>query len=397
MYKQRLYIFITLCFIAVCVCVARLAYFQIAEAEDYRRQIEQMRILDPTSLPTVRGTIYDRNGKALAIDRPAFFLHIDYQISRLMDDRFWQANTLLIMDRQEIPDYEKAELRLRDKFRDELAGLMDIFNNFDLLNVGSRKRLEEEIRRINDLIWRFREFIAWSRNFPESPLKQQYRRQGRFVPQSKALEEFRELVPDENERLKMTILVDIAEMHQPWPVAELKTDQQLLDAQLIFSDVDVVEIFPESKRIYPFDSAACQITGWAGPPNEAESALFEHDFYSRYLPGEVAGKRGAERVCEAILRGRRGEVVYDIEGNLISRKPAIFGQDVNLSIDIELQHLIEDYLTDPNGDPIGTGDPIGAVVLDVPTGDILAMASVPVFNLNNVREKYNEIIRDSAK
>ncbi len=62
---------------------------------------------------------------------------------------------------------------------------------------------------------------------------------------------------------------------------------------------------------------AGQLIGWVGPAQENEKELFADDDYSRYLINEIAGKGGVERVCEVILRGRRGEVTYDKDGNLV--------------------------------------------------------------------------------
>jgi penicillin-binding protein 2 len=114
-----------------------------------------------------------------------------------------------------------------------------------------------------------------------------------------------------------------------------------------------------------------------------------------YLEDEVCGKRpGVEYVCEAILRGKRGELVYDIDRQLISRTETQFGKDVTLTLDIQLQQRIENYLASYPHDP-NCGPGTAAVVIDAGTGDILALVSMPVFDLNRARFDYDSLVKDS--
>ena len=81
-----------------------------------------------------------------------------------------------------------------------------------------------------------------------------------------------------------------------------------------------------------------------GTPQQEDKDLFAGDRLSSYLDDEVCGREdGVEYVCEPILRGRRGELIYDIDRQLISRTEAEFGNDVRLTIDIELQQKIEQH------------------------------------------------------
>ena len=88
-----------------------------------------------------------------------------------------------------------------------------------------------------------------------------------------------------------------------------------------------LEIKPQAKRYYPFGSAACQLIGWVGPVNQKDMDLFEDDEYMRYLSGELLGKFGIERIYEPVLRGRRGEVVYDRDGVLLEKKEPEYGRE----------------------------------------------------------------------
>ena len=89
MYKQRLHALVYLCLAATSICLIRLAWLQIACRDSSRAQMIHEEVYRPISLPTVRGSIQDRQGRTLAFDDPAFYLHINYRLSRLLDDRFW--------------------------------------------------------------------------------------------------------------------------------------------------------------------------------------------------------------------------------------------------------------------------------------------------------------------
>jgi penicillin-binding protein 2 len=190
---------------------------------------------------------------------------------------------------------------------------------------------------------------------------------------------------------------DIAETKQAWPVVELKNEDAVFAARVEFLNVKGVEVIAKGERVYPFASAASQTIGWVGPPSKEDKDLYASDRLSRYLDDEVCGREdGVEYVCEPILRGRRGELVYDIDRQLISQTEAQNGQDVRLTIDIELQQKTERLIADCGINP-NCKSPTAAVVLDVGSGDILAMASMPNFDLNLVRQNYGELAADPCE
>jgi len=388
MYKQRLQIFIFFCILAVVVCIGRLAYLQLAQGDDYRSRIEQMRMLGPMQLPTIRGSIFDRNGNSIAVDKPAFYLYISYELTKLLDGRFWQGSILKRASRGETA--QQAEFELRKQFEDDFAELWEIVDKCAKICGGQRAEIESKIRQINDRIWEMRQFFAWMDKFPNSKLKAKYKLNRRAVPVNEALQDFEKQCPDRDDRLTLTMDVDLSVMYKTHKLMELKTEAQLLEAQLEFVDTEMVEILPEVKRVYPYDSAACQVIGWVGLVRQEDKGLFADDRYRRYLDDELIGKEGVEKVCEPVLRGKRGEVIYDIDSELIARTETQFGKDVALSLDIELQKEIETHLSDPNLNP-NYNSAIGAVVIDVATGDILSLVSMPVYNLNAIRRNYNEV------
>ncbi len=155
------------------------------------------------------------------------------------------------------------------------------------------------------------------------------------------------------------------------------------------------------KRHYPFGSTGCHILGYLGKiiANEAEfrgllqaghftegmEGLIGHDgiaqLYRRgEFHGELIGRAGIERTLNDELRGRAGLVVLErepgtAEKTTIELKPAEAGKGIELTLDIELQGQVEQILSG--------GLYAAAVVLDVSTGAVLAMASSRLFDPND--------------
>ncbi|MTI64312.1 penicillin-binding transpeptidase domain-containing protein [Methylophaga sp.] len=122
--------------------------------------------------------------------------------------------------------------------------------------------------------------------------------------------------------------------------------------------------------------------------------------YKRYYPaGEVTshllgftniddiGQEGLELTYDAVLTGRSGlkRMVRDSKGNFVEGgeliRPAKAGENIQLSIDLRLQHLAFQALknaVDEHKAKAGT-----VVVLDIQSGEVLAMVNQPSFNPNN--------------
>ncbi len=140
---------------------------------------------------------------------------------------------------------------------------------------------------------------------------------------------------------------------------------------------DLGGITPEAgvTRDYPFDSDLSHIVGYVAAPNESE--IDEDEILS--LPGMRIGKDGVERFIEAELRGQSGnrQVEVNAYGRVIrelKREDSTPGKDVILTLDMELQSYAMKRMEGESG---------AAVVMDIHTGDLLALASVPGFDPND--------------
>ena len=392
MYDKRIKIFVILIALLLLVFLMRLAQMQLKSDSFYQDRIAELKLQKGRSwqLRTVRGRILDRRGRVLAVDEPKFQLHINYKLSSLMDERVRRAK-LLRAAREPDPDtvLYKVQKEL-EAGTDDLQQIIDKCAYFGL----ERADIEDRIKKINDRVWNLRTFLAWVRNGPDRNILQKYNHKINSIPLSEAIANFESKFPDQDQRILLVTRVDdIAEVSKTWPLLELETDDDIFAAQLWFLDANGVRILPKPQRVYPYGSAAAQTIGWVGPAQQHDKKLFANDQLSSYLADEVCGRDGVEYVCETILRGRRGEVVYDIDRQMISRTETEFGRDVSLTLDIELQKKIENYLADCVLNR-NCKAPTAAVVIDVVTGDILALVSTPVFDLNHIRSNYGTISSD---
>ncbi len=134
-------------------------------------------------------------------------------------------------------------------------------------------------------------------------------------------------------------------------------------------------------RVYPQTNSACHVIGYVGRAKIEQDA---EQRYHYYLP-EVAGVGGIEKVFDQDLRGEAGgEIVrVDVSGyrrsfshdeamREIRREPRC-GRDVVLSLDARIQRAAETAMSTNAG---------AVVVIDPRNGDVLAMVSVPAYDLN---------------
>ncbi|MGD0078108.1 MAG: penicillin-binding transpeptidase domain-containing protein [Sedimentisphaerales bacterium] len=388
MYRRRIIILVIGCAVMLAVCVLRLADLQLLSTSFYREQVAQLRIQSGAmqQIRALRGKILDRKGEVLAADEPKFWLGVSYELSRFMDERDRQAMAI---------ETDNADIQKKTTARlDDLEHLIDKCVQFGMPRDEAVLRLQ----KTNDRIWNLRMFLAWARNSPNQEIIRKYGGNLNNIPLAEALADFENRFTDPRKRLALIAkITDVAETRQVWPVVELKTDDDVFAARVEFLDVNGVQVFARGQRVYPFGPAACQTIGWVGQPGQADKDYFADDRLASYLGDEMCGREdGVEYVCEATLRGKRGEMIYDIDKQLIRQTEPQMGQDVRLTIDIALQQKIERYLGDCIANP-KCKSAIGAVVLDARSGDILALVSMPNYDLNLIRQNYSELVNDPCE
>ena len=177
---------------------------------------------------------------------------------------------------------------------------------------------------------------------------------------------------------------------------KLKSGLTLKEAALIEShriDLPGVAIQPEYQRNYPLGNYAAHVIGYVG--EISESQLKDQEFLD-VQAGRIIGQYGLERTFDTHLLGETGRKVIEVDAFGYSKRslsihPPLAGDDLYLTIDIRLQRLAEDLL----------GEEAGAIVaLDPWNGDVLALASQPGFNPNDLSggissQAWQQLLQDS--
>ncbi|MGJ9419768.1 penicillin-binding protein 2 [Massilia sp. CMS3.1] len=140
-----------------------------------------------------------------------------------------------------------------------------------------------------------------------------------------------------------------------------------------------VEVQARLFRQYPLGEVASHVVGYIGRINQRESeVLAEGDDAANYNGTDHIGKEGLEKKYERHLHGTTGyeQVERSAGGRAIrtlSRRPPVPGSNLILSIDIELQKVVEEAFGDQRG---------AFVAIEPATGDVLAYVSRPGFDPN---------------
>jgi len=140
-----------------------------------------------------------------------------------------------------------------------------------------------------------------------------------------------------------------------------------------------VEIKARLFRNYPYGELASHVIGYIGRINQAEKEATEQsDDPANYRGTEYIGKLGVEQSYERQLHGITGmqHVETSAGGHAVRRlssNPATPGDTVVLSLDIKLQHLVEQMYGQRRG---------AFVALDPRSGEVLAFVSKPTFDPN---------------
>ena len=163
---------------------------------------------------------------------------------------------------------------------------------------------------------------------------------------------------------------------------EIKNFQDMITPGMDGYDADIQGVWfePSYIRKYPNGSLACDVIGFTSSDNNGMYGLEE--YYNNTLSGTTGREYG----------------YLDEDSNLERTTiPATDGDSIVTTIDGNLQNIVEKHLKEFNDQYAnnfrqGNGaNNVGCIMMDIHTGDILAMASYPNFDLNNPRDPANLI------
>lgn len=423
MYHRRLAL-LALVFVApLAVVLLRVGYLTTAGAAELSARAERA-LLRQQWTPTVRGRILDRKGRVLAQDKPAFEVRVDYS----MISGEWA--------------YEQAERDAREKNRDVWSALDPVARErlvaqarpvYDseveqvwalLAHITGTEREEVErrrtavladVQRVAASVWsaakarRERDILERTGRVVDVPLSEvarpiaeQRKAHTLFtnVPDSVALE-----IRRQADYLPGVAVIDAGSREYPLETVEVDLSRESFPIPLRSN---------ETARVTA-RGVATHILGWMRrevyaedttkrPRIDPETGKIDPGFYDP--ENDRIGHTGVEASQERTLRGLRGMRIRHLDTGEVEQSDPRAGQDVRLTIDAMLQARVLAAMSPEMGltvaqpwhenedVPPGAHLNGAAVVLDIPTGEILALVSTPSFTRQDVQERPERVFGD---
>jgi penicillin-binding protein 2 len=186
-----------------------------------------------------------------------------------------------------------------------------------------------------------------------------------------------EIQPRDRKRFRR--LLDEAKNYESVPIRTRLTDEEVARFTVQRYRFPGVDVQARLFRQYPLGETASHVIGYIGRINRKDAKRIEEmEESANYVGTDHIGKEGLEKKYEKVLHGTTGheEVEVSAGGRAIrtlSSQPATPGQNLVLSIDIELQKIVEEAFGDHRG---------ALVAIEPATGDVLAYVSKPTYDPN---------------
>ena len=330
----------------LCILVAGLWWVQIVSAQGYQQNLETQ-AFRTVRIPAVRGKILDRNHVALAENAP------NYSVSLYLDD---------LRD-----DFSKEYSRIRPMTRvTNSAPFWKFWDHSRTVKTVPARGLTKA--QINALTWQARYNVASN------------------------------VVDQIGDRLQKPVTLDFKDFSKhymdrlalPYPILDNIDSSLVARFEEQSTSANGVDLEIQSSRYYPLHATAVHIMGHL--QFDDSSAEGEESYFTYRLP-DYRGAVGIEYTLDSALRGHAGgkSVLVNNEGYRQSEsvwEAAEPGSNVVLTIDLTIQQIAEQALASA---PVTYAPPVrgAAVVMDVNTGDILALASSPTFDPNFYVDRQN--------
>jgi penicillin-binding protein 2 len=378
--------------VALSLVAARIVHLQGIAADQFVvRWDETTTILEP--IPASNGRIVSSDGVVLAFDRTRFDLSVHYRWLEDPPNPRWlgqQARQLLApRDRRDRAQLKRAEaevLATRERLWASLASMTRV----DQAELNSRrseiqKRISRMARSVEE---RRRANAARESNSADESSDEATPVETLWKTVVAEL-----TTPPQRERVEPLVLKEELQLHQILSDLPLATSAAIESAPTMFPP-GVVSIQRRHERVYPRQDLAAHIIG-------VRRSRTSNDHST------TGGEGGVEQAYDSVLRGQDGvrRVVYNRRREIIEAsvvRPPVEGRDVTLSILANVQREAELILeralaSAPNGNDepgdSSAGESSAAlprggtiVAVDIATGDFIAAACAPRFDLNLFNE-----------
>lgn len=435
MFQRRLLLLLAGVIAGVSVLTLQAARVTIVEGSEWLDTAEGT-LVESEWTPTSRGRILDRKGRVLAQDRPSFDVMVDY---RLITGEWAELEARAMARRENRADWpklsavERAALvdRYAVLYREQLESLWaDLSDATGVARDDLEDRKAEIKAEVQSLAghlwseWRERRWEELNRDVGPGGTEVEVT----LADVSTPIREQRIQHPlvtgiDDTRSLRVRLIAERFE-----GVSLRLSGAREYPYETIDVEVDLSTLPPplreEGVREVTVRGVATHLLGWmreldrvpAGeqldterrPLHEPKTGAIDR---GHYRPGDLVGGSGIESSREDILRGLRGREVRHLDTGEVEFTPFEPGRDVVLTIDAQLQARIQAVLDPevglarvqpwhhPTSDypvPDGTDLAASVVVLDIESGDILAMVSTPSFTREDLQERPDFVFRDEV-
>lgn len=409
--KDRYFIIAVILIIILTAITVRLFDLQIINGDEMRKKSDE-RTRRNVSLSGMRGKILDTNGLALAYDKKSF-------------------NVTFLRDFINKKDYEKYTSSIT-----RVLNIIERNNGFIIPRFALRKagdsfefywgNVSKETAAKREKSWR-KNFYFSSKTLPKDiylKMRERYK-----LPESM----------DDETALKVLAVwqESVLNAYASRPVllarnVSLDTVTELEVNRLYMPGVDITE---STVRTYPRGSTAAHIIGYMSRISESNYEYYCNEM--KYAQDDMVGTFGIESVMERYLTGNgknnvgKREIEVSSTGQILRElgyEPPKDGNNVMLTIDLNMQKKLEealeqnvllirqeqekrynsnishykDLVDERGGKPVQFAKVGAAVVMDVKTGAVLAMASYPSYDPNMfvsgiTQKQLDELFNDPAK
>lgn len=352
--KTRSTVLIVFVCIVGVVFVIQLFNLQIVNGENYREQSER-RLVREAITYAPRGEIYDRYGKILATSVNGYSV----QIYKTKIDTSTLNNILL----------EVA--KILEKNGDEYNNQLPInFEDAQFIDSESKVKRFKSDNNLDDEVTST-DVIEY--------LKKKYKIENENVEDVLRIS-----------ALRYEITINGYSSYRPVTLAKNISENSMMEIKERSAELSGINIFSQPIRKYTAGSIASHIIGYVGNISKDE---YEKRKDQGYSLNDTIGKSGLEASFEEYLRGKNGSkrLEMDSYGRVSTEEEieeSVMGNSLVTTIDLDLQtkteEVLETYIKkiQTGGFTMKFEDATAgaAIVMDVKTGEILAMASYPSYN-----------------
>lgn len=421
-FKSRYYSLVIAIITLFVVLIGYFYYFMNnasqAEADDSSSTTQEEQNIGKIAKKGSRGSILDINGTVLAYNELSYDLQFTYDVSASASSD--KANYTTIFD-ETIGIIESGGASLKTSFfitKDDKGEFA--YDTEGLSEENAQTRVDNWLKNMG---------IETSKDEEITPEEVYYQLRARYrIPEDMKYEDAAKILS-----IWQEVQLGMYQSFVPITIAENIDYDTVVKIETLADELKGMEITESSSRVYPYGETACHIIGYEGRITESDDVdSLKESGYN--IDNDHVGKVGVEATMEKYLTGsstdKKGitEVLLDSSNKILEELSSTEpkgGDNVTLTIDLKMQQVLEQALEkniksvnekqhkiyDENKekyDKLASSRKDGkinycesgaAIVMEVKTGRVLALASYPGYDLNlfvgGIEEKEFEKLKDA--